>query len=339
MGAAISTNGLFKGFDGHAPNVYDAISCLAAPTVTDSKEVVGADTPLFEAVNGLWWRQRGAIPVTDAGRLIGCFSEDDLLRICLESLRSRRDILEREGPDVRIWDGLLEDLRVRDVMTPVTDLAVVGETATLLRGIRATFEENAQGISRRHVFVVDAVGNLLRVISMRGVCRYLIGVYEGAPLTGLFERVEDSDTVRRRTREILDLPVGLIRAHTAFGHKPVVASIEDAGEAMLDKMWRGRRGYVLVTFFDGAPQGICTRRDLMRALRRPYAKLRDLAVDKLMSAQVKASSRLITLGGVFKSMAIGGYRHMPLVDARGEVECVLSMWEGVTLLAGRENEL
>ena len=105
---------------------------------------------------------------------------------------------------------------------------------------------------------------------------------------------------------------------------------------MIEKMWAGQRGYVLVAFFDGAPQGICTRRDLLRALRRPHCRIRDLAVSHLMSAQVKASSRLITLGGVFKLMAIGGYRHMPLLAPDGGVECVLSMWEGVSLFASPE---
>ena len=137
-------------------------------------------------------------------------------------------------------------------------------------------------------------------------------------------------------RETLDLPIGIIRSSRRFGHAPISASIEDLGAEMIEKMWTGQRGYVLVSFFDGAPQGICTRRDLLRALRRPHCRTRDLAVANLMSAQVKAASRLITLGGVFKLMAIGGYRHMPLLEPGGQVECVLSMWEGVALFASAD---
>ena len=315
---------------GLAPSVYSAIRCLDAPQVHRGVGEVSPDAPLFEAVNRMWWRQRGTVVVVDEGRLVGALSEDDLLRIVLRSLHDRADAVDAHGENLLLWEELLGERSVRDVMSPLRDLAVVTENATLLDGLGHTFEAKESGARRRYIFVVDANGALLRVVSMRDVCRYLISLYDG---NGAFRSGPASTpALRRSVASVLDLPVGLIRSHRDFGHAPIVVSIEDSGSELLETMWKGQRGYAVVAFFDGAPQGICTRRDLLRALRRPHCRLRDLSVANLMSAEVRAASHLITLGGVFKLMAIGGYRHMPLVDAKGQLECVLSMWEGVTLL-------
>lgn len=320
------------GVDAAPAGVYEAVRCVDAPRVHHEVGTIAPDAPLFEAVNHMWWRQRGVVAVTDGDALVGCLSEDDVLRVAHTSLQQHGEEVHAKGESLLLWDELFADLRVADAMSPIGELAVVDEHASLLEGVRATFRQKSSGARRRYIFVVDADGRAVRVVSMRDICRYLIAVYDGSEEAhGL--AVESTVAVRRAVRETLDLSVGVIRAGRRFGHEPVSASIEDLGAAMIEKMWTGQRGYVLVAFFDGAPQGICTRRDLLRALRRPHCRIRDLAVSHLMSAQVKASSRLITLGGVFKLMAIGGYRHMPLLAPDGGVECVLSMWEGVSLFA------
>lgn len=313
-------------------SVYEAVRCVDAPRVHHEVGTIDPDAPLFEAVNRMWWRQRGVVAVTQDDALVGCLSEDDVLRVVHESLRAHGEEVHAKGASLLLWDDFFADLRVADAMSPIDDLAVVDEHASLLEGVRETFRQKSTGARRRYIFVTDVNGRAVRVVSMRDICRYLIAVYDGSEEAhGL--AAEGTASVRRAVRETLDLSVGVIRAGRRFGHDPVSASIEDLGASMIEKMWTGQRGYVLVEFFDGAPQGICTRRDVLRALRRPHCRIRDLAVSHLMSAQVKSSSRLITLGGVFKLMAIGGYRHMPLLGPDGGVECVLSMWEGVSLFA------
>ena len=318
------------------PSVYGAIRCLDAPQVHHEIGTIGAEAPLFDAVNQMWWRQRGTIAVTEGDAVIGSVSEDDLLRVAQHALRAAPEhSADAKGPNLPIWDELFRDLRVSDAMTALDDMAVVGTEASLLEGVRQTLREKRSGARRRYIFVLDEGQRMRRVVSMRDVCRYLIAIYDGGPEADALQ-VADRDALGRAAREVLDLPVGMIRTHRNLGHEAIAASIEDHGAEALEKMWDGRRGYVLVSFFDGAPQGICTRRDVLRVLRRPFARLRDLAVAHLMSAEVKAASRLITLGGVFKLMAIGGYRHLPLLESDGGVECVISMWEGVTLFAETE---
>ncbi len=321
---------------GWAPTVYEAVRCVDTPRVHREVGQIAPDAPLFEAVNRMWWRQRGAVAVSEGDALVGCLSEDDLLRVAHTSMRDCDEDVHAKGAGLLVWEELLRDLRVADAMSGMDEIAVVDEAASLLEGVRATFQSKSTGARRRYIFVVDGDRRIIRVVSMRDVCRYLIAVYDGAAAAEGFP-IESAAAVRRAVTETLDLPVGVIRSTRRFGHAPIEASIEDLGDTMIEKMWNGRRGYVLVGFYDGAPQGICTRRDVLRVLRRPFCHIRDLAVANLMSARVKAASRLITLGGVFKLMAIGGYRHMPLLEAGGQVECVLSMWEGVALFASSED--
>jgi CBS domain-containing protein len=320
---------------GLAPGVFEAVRCIDTPQVQREVAQIAPDAPLYEVVNRMWWGQRGTVAVTEGEVLIGALSEDDLLRVVHYALRDHDEDFHAKGASLLIWEELFGDLCVADAMSGIGEIAVVDESATLLEGVQRTFQTKSSGARRRYIFVVDANRRVVRVVSMRDVCRFLIAVYDNGEAAQRLP-VSDHPALRQAVREILDLPVGIIRSKRSFGHVPVEGSIEDLGAAMIEKMWRGQRGYVLVPFFDGAPQGICTRRDLLRAARRPYCRIRDLAVANLMSTQVKAASRLITLGGVFKLMAIGGYRHMPLLEPDGHVECVLSMWEGVTLFASPE---
>lgn len=326
-------NGQWSTLDGIAPDLFGAIRCSSAPDTRNPMDQVAPSATLPEAVQRMWWRQRGAIAVLDGDRLVGALGEDDLVRICHHALRDQSERVEAHGGNLLVWEQLLGDLRIGDVMTPFEDLAAVRSDASLLEGVRLTLVRTRQGSARRHIFVVDDSGRLERVVSIRDVCRYLIALYDGDREAPFVAELSDPVGLEAEVRRALDLPIGVIRGHRAFGHDPITASIDDPGAATVEKVWAGGRGYVLVSFYDGAPQAICTRRDLLRALQDPFVRLRDLGVARLMNAQVKAASHLITLGGVFKLMAIGGYRHMPVVDAAGQTEYVLSMWEGVALLA------
>ncbi len=271
--------------------------------------------------------------MVEDGRLVGALAEDDLVRICHDAVREHMAEVDAHGGSLLVWEQLLGGLRVRDVMTSFDDLAAVKTEASLLEGVQLLFTRTRLGGARRHIFVVDGAQRLQRVVSVRDVCRYLIALYDGDKSAPFVAELREPSTLEAEVREVLDQRVEVIRSQRPFGHDPIGGSIEDEGAETLEKIWAGRRGYVIVSFFDGAPQGICTRRDVLRALHEPFVRLGDLSVARLMNAQVKAASRLITLGGVFKLMALGGYRHLPLVDTHGNTECVLSMWEGIALLA------
>ena len=102
-------------------SVYEALRCVDAPRVHHEVGTIAPDAPLFEAVNRMWWRQVGALPVVHEGRLVGCFAEEDLLRVLNERLRERSP----DEPTALVWRELLGDVCVRDAMTPVGKLPTV----------------------------------------------------------------------------------------------------------------------------------------------------------------------------------------------------------------------
>ena len=99
-------------------------------------------------------------------------------------------------------------------------------------------------------------------------------------------------------------------------------------------MWERQRGYVIVTSADNWPIGICTRRDVLRAVTPRFADLGRARLANLMSPRVKTVTDTDTLCGLFKLMALESCRHMPLVDDWDRLQSVISMWEGVSLMAG-----
>ena len=91
---------------GIAPNVYQAVRCVDAPRVHREVGRIGPEAPLFEAVNRMWWRQRGSIAVTEGESLVGSLSEDDLLRAARDAIRERSEEVGAKGAGLLIWEEL-----------------------------------------------------------------------------------------------------------------------------------------------------------------------------------------------------------------------------------------
>jgi CBS domain-containing protein len=298
-------------------------------------EVSEPGEPLQDAASRMGWRKVGALAVIREGRLVGSLSEDDLLRATAQRLEERAQLVDNEGDSLVLWERILDGLRVGDVMLPHEQLPVVRTGAPLSDGLTQICGATRYGTRFRYLWVVDGEDHVVRAISIRDVARSLTRLYDGDfPLDG-FADPGDYDEARAAVSRVLDLTIGAIRERVAIGHAPSLLRVDASGEETVGRMWGDRRGYVLVALPDGAPLGICTRRDLLRGLRSPFADLGGLRVARLMSGAVKTVSDTDTLCGLFKLMAIEGCRHMPLVDGSDRVVRMISMWEGVSLFARR----
>ncbi|MDJ0785332.1 MAG: CBS domain-containing protein [Myxococcota bacterium] len=281
------------------------------------------------AVNRMWWRKVGALPVMHEGRLVGCFAEEDLLRILAARVRESQD---PEGQDV--WGTLLGDVRVRDAMSPVGKLPVVSSEGSLLAGLR---ECCAPGAPRgRYLFVVDATdsGDAVQLLSFRDIARFSTAVYAGKAPSSWFGGDAGAGAALMACRRLLSHTLGTLVAEGVIGHEANTVSADLDGASTVHAMADGEHGYVLVTIADGGPIGICTRRDILRGIRPRHARIDQLAVERLMSQQVQTVLPSNTLTGLFHLMAMASCRHMPMVDGWDHVECVVSMWEAIALVAG-----
>jgi CBS domain-containing protein len=300
-------------------------------------ELAEPDEPLQAAASRMGWRKVGALAVKRDGQLLGALSEDDVLRVVAERLAENVGQVEDIGDPLPIWEDLLGKLRVSDAMTPRAELAVVPPGVDMIEGLERICSATRFNTRFRYLWVIDERDEVQRVVSIRDMARSLTRIYDGEfPREG-FADPGHADEAGAVVAGVLDLSIGAIRNRLALGHGPSVIRTEASGEETVTRMWADRRGYVLTTLRDGAPLGICTRRDLLTGLRSPFATLGDLRVAKLMTGQVKTVSDTNTLCGLFKMMAIEGCRHMPLVDNSDRVIRMISMWEALSLFAPHRN--
>jgi CBS domain-containing protein len=320
-----------------AVDALRSIPCDALARAGRRLEMTGPDEPLQVAASRMGWRKIGALGVVQDGRLVGALSEDDLLRITAQRVTEMAPRVEAIGDELLLWQDLLGQLRVGDAMTPIEELAVVPPGVDMVEGLGRICAATRFATRFRYLWIVDGAGAVQHVVSTRDMARSLTRLYDGELPASAFADPARAEEVRFVVAALLDLSIGTIRKRLALGHGPSVLRVDASGEETVSRMWTDRRGYVLTLLRDGAPLGICTRRDLVRGLRNPFADLGDLRVARLMSGQVKTVADANTLCGLFKLMAIEGCRHMPLVDESDRVVRMISMWEAVSLFAPRRD--
>jgi CBS domain-containing protein len=223
-------------------------------------------------------------------------------------------------------------------MTPRSDLAAVPAGTPLLGALEASFGPTATRRRKSYLFALDEHDAPVRVISFRDIARHLVRLYDGETPASAFAKPQQFAEAQRLAWRVLDLTLGSLRDHERLGSQPKPLSADAAGPETIARMAERALGFAIVEAKGGALRGICTRRDLLRALKSPFVKLDALRAARLMTEPVKTVSEIDTLCGLFKMMAIEGFRHMPLVDDDDHVSRVISMWQGIGMLAHRRPE-
>jgi CBS domain-containing protein len=112
---------------------------------------------------------------------------------------------------------------------------------------------------------------------------------------------------------------------------PASASVTDAVRAMQ----RERRGCILITA-DGTPAtrlvGIFTERDVLYRIVDRGRNPVDLPVGDVMTTEPEALPAEASIAWVLNKMAVGGFRHVPVVDEKGRPVFVVSVRDVVEFL-------
>ena len=129
-----------------------SVEVLAQATVGDLSPRphahVPVDAPMWKVVEEMKAKRRGAVLVEDSGKLVGIFTE--------------RDLVSRIDHGDTLWSHVV----VRDVMTP--EPMVVRREDSLAEALRRL----TQG-RRRHLPVVDQKGGVLGLISVRDILSFV----------------------------------------------------------------------------------------------------------------------------------------------------------------------
>ena len=131
------------------------------------------------------------------------------------------------------------------------------------------------------------------------------------------ERMHDRGSLEA---ELLDRP---IRAIPSL-REPVVVKKSTSLHAVIERMNRERIGCVLVVD-DGRLVGVFTERDI---LTRVVGQSRDLeheSVGDLMTTKPECLTLDDSIAYALNKMAVGGFRHIPLIDIHGHPAGVIAM--------------
>jgi len=131
----------------------------------------------------------------------------------------------------------------------------------------------------------------------------------------------ESETSRRRegvTSRTLKLPVRLVPPREAIVIQP-----SDSAMTAMKKMQEGRTGAVLVKTSDG--HGIVSERDMIMKIAGKGRPSEDVPVSEIMTPRALTLGPDDSVAFAMNYMAVGGYRHIPIVDDGGEAVGLLSV--------------
>ena len=115
---------------------------------------------------------------------------------------------------------------------------------------------------------------------------------------------------RQRIHElVLKDPISQLNAPS-----PLIFKAEDTVAAAVGEMKKNRYGSVLIVEGDGRLAGIFTERDLLRRCFGGEKTLEELSLGSVMTSRPNALTQKHTLAHALNAMAVGGFRHIPIVE-------------------------
>ncbi len=158
--------------------------------------------------------------------------------------------------------------------------------------------------------------------------------FEPGLLTDPLLGFDDEPAARMRAHSFdataLRQPVSVLPAR-----RPLVFARHHTVSEAVRAMQREHRGVVLVTedgTTDSALTGVFTERDVLHRAMEPGRDLPALALGDVMTPDPERLPIESTVAFVLNKMSLGGFRHVPIVDARNRPVFVVSVRDVVDFL-------
>lgn len=133
---------------------------------------------------------------------------------------------------------------------------------------------------------------------------------------------EEAGTEARRhlTDAVIRNPIRRLQWNAPLS-VPLGSSVAYAIQGMI----AGRVGCCLITRFDGLVAGIVSERDILTKVAGRGRDPAQVKVDEVMTPNPEGLSPDDPIGFALNRMALGGYRHVPIVDAKKKPVGILSV--------------
>ena len=140
---------------------------------------------------------------------------------------------------------------------------------------------------------------------------------------------------RRRRNRVFDAALLQEPLHRLVARKPLIFAPAGTATVAMRAMQRERRGCVLVTS-DGTPGsrliGIFSERDVLYRIVDRGRNPANLPLSEVMTPDPESLPEEASIAWVLNKMAVGGFRHVPVIDAEGRPVFVVSVRDVVEFL-------
>lgn len=143
---------------------------------------------------------------------------------------------------------------------------------------------------------------------------------------------DTSDQRMERLRALVPVDLGPLDPHFLSSGisvlnppDPVCVSIEATVQEAVDALIRERVTCVLIVDDDGVLRGIYSERDYLLKDFKKKASPSELPICESMTENPVTANSITSVGAVMSLMALGGFRHVPVVDDDGCPVWMISM--------------
>ncbi len=266
-------------------STVELIGPVAAPAFSPTASIAEALTTLKDS-------PLGCVVITDQGKLLGIFTERDLLIKCagLPEFPAQRPLEEFMTKDP-------QSIRPSASVARLLHLMSVG--------------------GFRHVPVVGPRAGQLRIVSSKHFVDFIYKSVTKKIAAGPDDCVLDDNQVDK----VFTKPVSFLKPT-----KPVLVKPTEAIAGVVAMLISGKIGSVVVCDNQSHALGIFTERDYLCKIAVNSALDPYMApVSQFMTTEPRTVPAATSVAELFNLMSEGGYRHLPVVDSKGAVTGMISV--------------
>lgn len=273
---------------------------------------IHASDTLQDALTAMSENKIGSILVTDKGKLVGIFTERDLIKriACLT-------LPPKEAP-------------ISDYMTP--EPRTISARASIAR---AVFGLASGGY--RHLPVVGKDKESFQVISIKDIIHY---IYEQ-----ITKKIVDADSgeITPITSDTSQVIPGDNQVDTFFfedlsilnPRQPRIIGEMETLESGMEELCKGSGGCVLVADEDDQLCGIFTERDYLEKVVLQELDFKQVRMAQVMTVKPKTLVKNLSIALGINTLAEGNFRHLPIVDGAENLIGFLSVKDFFSFLGER----
>ena len=115
---------------------------------------------------------------------------------------------------------------------------------------------------------------------------------------------------------------------------PVIASINDTLESVLNSLQSFKTGCVIIVDDNNIPIGIFTERDFILKVAKQYSDFKNSSISEFMTKDPVVQTLDCTIAYALTLMSEGGFRNLPIVNSQNTPVGIIAVKDVIDFLVG-----